>query len=339
MTRLDRLLLHVPRLRSLILQRDEFVSHCARLQAELVESLERERVLRKELEEAGLEARAFLGHGNFLQRELAGSLEREQVLRNELEAAGNSTTAPDRTRAGALRSLQPEPEVPGRGDLLCRKMRDDWDGRALSQGLYFIATGQPDWTEDSFFRSGEENVRDHILTDLGNICRGKDPKQMRVVEIGCGAGRLTRALAAIFGEVHAVDVSPEMIRLAREKLAGRANVHLYLNNGTDLSMLPSGTFHFAFSFIVFQHIPDQAIIEQYVRETHRVLEPGALFKFQVEGGLTAQPVPDDTWHGVSFTKGGLGELARHSGFDLRYTEGAGTQYFWAWFFKPGATSS
>ncbi len=40
-------------------------------------------------------------------------------------------------------------------------------------------------------------------------------------------------------------------------------------------------FDFAFSFIVFQHIPSRAVIENYVREAHRLLRPGALFKFQV----------------------------------------------------------
>ena len=48
-----------------------------------------------------------------------------------------------------------------------------------------------------------------------NICQGKDPKQMRVLEIGCGAGRVTRALASVFGEVYAVDISGEMVRQAR----------------------------------------------------------------------------------------------------------------------------
>src|SRR5262249_17787133 len=151
-------------------------------------------------------------------------------------------------------------------------------------------------------------------------------------EIGCGAGRLTKALAAIFGEVHGVDVSPEMIRLGREKLAGISNVHLHVNNGVDLSVLPSVPFDFAFSFIVFQHIPDKGIVESYIREVHRVLRPGALFKFQVEGGPAAEG-PADTWRGVSFTERELRDIAARCGFELRYTEGAGTQYFWLWMFR------
>ena len=37
---------------------------------------------------------------------------------------------------------------------------------------------------------------------------------MSVLEIGCGAGRLTRALANFFGEVYAVDISGEMVKRA-----------------------------------------------------------------------------------------------------------------------------
>ncbi len=45
-----------------------------------------------------------------------------------------------------------------------------------------------------------------------------DPKQMRIIEIGCGAGRLTQALSKFFGEVHALDVSGEMVRQAKAAL-------------------------------------------------------------------------------------------------------------------------
>ena len=56
-------------------------------------------------------------------------------------------------------------------------------------------TAKRNWTDDEFFASGEQTVAEEILTDMTNICQGKDPKQMRVIEIGCGAGRVTRALA------------------------------------------------------------------------------------------------------------------------------------------------
>jgi ubiquinone/menaquinone biosynthesis C-methylase UbiE len=156
---------------------------------------------------------------------------------------------------------------------------------------------------------------------------------MRVLEIGCGAGRVTRALARFFGEVHAVDVSGEMVRLAKLALQDHPNASVYQNNGKDLTVVPEIPFDFAFSSIVFQHIPSREIIENYVREVHRLLRPGALFKFQVQGAMMGPTRPDDTWLGVPFSERQASDMAFRCGFDPRYRYGAGEQYFWLWFFK------
>lgn len=215
-------------------------------------------------------------------------------------------------------------------------MRRDWDQRARENARYYVATGQTDWSDEEFFRSGELSVAGDILNDMENICQGKDPKQMRVLEIGCGAGRVTRALGRVFGEVHGVDVSGEMIERAKKAVAGQPHVHVYQNNGYDLSVIPVGEFDFAYSFIVFQHIPSREIIENYVREVCRLLRPGALFKFQVQGNLRAASSPGETWLGVSYSEGQAKDMAHRCGFEPRYSHGAGDQYFWLWFFKKPA---
>jgi SAM-dependent methyltransferase len=318
MTRLDRLLLRIPRLRDLVLHRERFAAHAERLQTELDENLAREESLRREL--AGVEREAAAREHAIMRERDAAIADCARVQRELVEALG------------AHRILT-QPPAGDASQSITERMRADWDTRARTEGTYFIATSREGWTDERFFASGEETVRLYILNDLANICRGVDPKQMRVLEIGCGAGRVTRALAGVFGEVHAVDISPEMIRLAREKLAGFCNVRFYANSGADLHVLPELPFHFAFSFIVFQHIPEKAIVESYIRETHRVLAPGGLFKFQVEGGEVAGRDSADTWHGVSFTEQEMRDIAARCGFELRYTDGAGTQYFWLWMFK------
>src|SRR5450432_3036280 len=88
-----------------------------------------------------------------------------------------------------------------------QRMRRDWDRRARENARYYVATGQKEWSDEEFFGAGEHELKDQILNDLQNICQGKDPKTMKVLEIGCGAGRVTRALARFFGEVYAVDIS------------------------------------------------------------------------------------------------------------------------------------
>jgi len=213
------------------------------------------------------------------------------------------------------------------------KMRRDWDERARANARHFVNTEREEWTDAEFFESGRRTVAEEILTDMINICQGKDPRQMRVLEIGCGAGRVTRALAEVFGQVFAVDISSEMVARAREALGDCPNVRIFQNNGRDLSVLGDLQVDFAFSTIVFQHIPSRAIIENYVREVHRLLRPGGLFKFQVQGDSSIEPDSEDTWLGASFSEEQAERMALDCGFEPRYRYGAGQQYFWLWFFK------
>lgn len=213
------------------------------------------------------------------------------------------------------------------------KMRADWDRRARKNARHFIATANSDWNEEKFYESGRLGVFHEILNDLGNVCQSKNAKDMTVLEIGCGAGRMTRALSEVFGEVYAVDISGEMIAKAITGLADRPNVHLFQNNGADLRVLGDVQFDFAFSYIVFQHIPSPEVIYSYVREVRRLLRPGGLFKFQVEGVAPANGEVPNTWEGVHFSDAAAVEMAERCGFEPRYRHGAGTQYFWLWFFR------
>ena len=217
-----------------------------------------------------------------------------------------------------------------------REMREEWDARAHENAFHYIDDSKDEWRPEEFFASGEDSVRRWILGDMGSICQGMSPTEMRVLEIGCGAGRMTQALAKVFGEVHGVDVSGGMIERARESLADCSNVHLHQNSGTDLSVLGDLEFDFAFSFIVFQHIPSQAIIESYIREVYRVLRPGRLFKFQVQGSYRAAQAEQDTWLGATISGSDAIKMAENRGFRLSRYEGLGEQYFWLWYVKPTA---
>lgn len=225
-----------------------------------------------------------------------------------------------------------------------RKMRQDWDRRARENPRFYVATGRDNWSDEEFFFSGETTLRQHVLSDIENICQGRDPKDMRVLEIGCGAGRVTRALAGCFGRVYAVDISREMVRQARRALQAFPNARVFRNNGKDLSAVRESWWNrlgagrkleldFAFSCIVFQHIPSREIIENYVREVNRMLRPGALFKFQVQGYELVEAHPEDSWVGVAFTEDEVAEMAARCGFELRYQHGARGQDYWLWFFK------
>lgn len=208
------------------------------------------------------------------------------------------------------------------------RMRVAWDRRARENACHFIASAQESWSEEDFEHSGRESVQHHVVDDLERIVSGRDPKTMTVLEIGCGAGRMTRPLAEVFGHVHGVDVSGEMIAQARERLAGLDNVRLHHTNGLDLSVLGDTPLDFAMSFIVFQHIPDIEVIHGYIRQVAERLRPGALFKFQAQGSPVVETVARDTWHGARFSALDAIHAARENQLRIEAFEGVGEQYFW-----------
>src|SRR5436309_661465 len=82
---------------------------------------------------------------------------------------------------------------------------------------------------ERFWAEGEVDL-DRVLESVGARIEPSDA----VVEIGCGLGRLTRAIAARARSVTGIDVSEEMLTRARQLNAGVENVAWVHGNGTDL---------------------------------------------------------------------------------------------------------
>ncbi|MCI0524232.1 MAG: methyltransferase domain-containing protein [Acidobacteria bacterium] len=220
-------------------------------------------------------------------------------------------------------------------------MKRDWNQRALENARWFINTVKLDQSEDEFDATGESEIRSLILPELALMTGGRDPKSLRFLEIGCGIGRMTKHLAAIFGEVHSTDVSGAMIEQARERLNGLPNVHLHETSGVDFAALPGDYFDIAFSAFVFQHVPSKDVIRSNIREAYRVVKPGGVLKLHTNGVEAASYAEKekDTWAGATFTESEVRSLARELGAQLISVYGAGTIYCWTTMRKPSAGSN
>ena len=101
---------------------------------------------------------------------------------------------------------------------------------------------------------------------------GADPRGGVCVEVGCGPGRMTGALAERFDEVLAVDVSPAMLERARSTVTA-PNVKFQLVSGDRLDGLGSGIADALVCYLVLQHLPSADVVRSYLREFARVLAP------------------------------------------------------------------
>lgn len=87
------------------------------------------------------------------------------------------------------------------------------------------------------------------------------PGRSRVLEVGCGAGRLARAIAARGATVTAIDASHEMIRLARSRTAPDARIDFvladFLTWGVELE-----SYDCVVSVATLHHLPAEPTLER-----------------------------------------------------------------------------
>jgi SAM-dependent methyltransferase len=201
------------------------------------------------------------------------------------------------------------------------RMRADWNARAVEDANYYVAFGRREQDEEEFFATAADVLR--LLTGELKRLRARDA----ALEIGCGPGRLMRPLSRHFAEIHGVDVSDEMVRLARERLRGTPNAHAHASSGADLAMFPTEKFDFVYSYAVFQHIPSRDVVFNYLREARRVLKTGGVLRCQVNG-LPPHARHYDTWSGVRISPAEVQDFARGHDFQLLALEQIWTQYMW-----------
>jgi len=210
-------------------------------------------------------------------------------------------------------------------------MRADWNQRAQEDANYYVAFGRRNQPEAEFFESAADVVR-LLETEL----RRRDPQVWRegsALEIGCGPGRLMRPMSRHFQRLYGVDVSDEMIRRAEHNLRGLPNVTLSCNRDSTLAPFPDGSIDFIYSYAVFQHIPSREVVEGYLSDAIRILRPGGLFVFQING-LRDTGHAKSTWDGVRVGAEDIMDLAGRWGVSLLALNDPDTQYMWVTLRKP-----
>lgn len=167
------------------------------------------------------------------------------------------------------------PELDRGGRRMRTSSQSDWKKWGHVDPLFGVASwagrrqgGATPWTDEEFYDLGRED-----WADFASLWHRYGMSPGACLEIGCGAGRITAALAETFERVEAVDVSEGMIDYARKRVT-TPSVRFHLVEGTTLP-LATGTVDAVFSTHVFQHLDSYAQAAAYFSEIDRVMKSGA----------------------------------------------------------------
>lgn len=168
---------------------------------------------------------------------------------------------------------------------------------------------------------GPENLQ--LWMNVLSSCAGKHSVS-RILDLGCGTGRFTEALAAHFdAEVVGVDPSTKMLDQARKKL--RDPRVQYQSGSGEAIPLADESVDLVFMSMCFHHFIDP---KAAARECRRVLRDGGIAVLRtgvrdripsypyVEFFPTSRPIMDDTLPTVAFVR----EVFESAGFTTESAE-------------------
>lgn len=218
------------------------------------------------------------------------------------------------------------------------KEREFWNVNSLYEAMFsrvFTSSEIDQMTLPEKIAAWEDSQKTSVKQVLEGI---PSQPEWKILEIGCGVGRIIKPLREMFAQVDGVDIAENMIEFAKKYLAdGKQNGQVYVNNGCDLQALNSENYDFVYSTIVFQHIRSLSVVKNYFREIFRVLKPGGYFKIQVHdyqnnpaAGKFDEEADAETQYnffGNGYTEQQLAGLLTDQGFEVIFIE---SQNHWIW---------
>lgn len=129
-------------------------------------------------------------------------------------------------------------------------IRSDFDRIALLP--------EEDWNHNAHYH-------EYLMRQIPERCR-------HILEIGCGTGKFSRLLAGRAEKVLALDLSSQMIRLARESSKLYPNIDFVRDDATT-HQLPDNQFDCIATLATLHHLPAETIL----RKIRKALKPSGVF--------------------------------------------------------------
>jgi ubiquinone/menaquinone biosynthesis C-methylase UbiE len=117
------------------------------------------------------------------------------------------------------------------------------------------------------------DTRKFMWRDLDFLKAMMEPGD-RVLDFGCGNGRLAGFLNNKYKEFVGIDISQNLIDIASQKYSNEKTKFIKLSSVSDHLPYEDNYFDVIVSIAVFHHFPNEEYALQIAKELHRLLKPG-----------------------------------------------------------------
>ena len=160
------------------------------------------------------------------------------------------------------------------------RAKEIWESLAATDAYFAVSTFDrfhaskiDAEAKEDFFQTGRDHVK-RIWTEFeSGFGMGLQPR--RVLDYGCGVGRILIPLAERCETVVGVDISPKMLKETRKNCEERNVTNIELQTAADFAADENATYDLVHSYIVLQHI-DPKIGNELIRKMVERLEPGGV---------------------------------------------------------------
>jgi len=155
------------------------------------------------------------------------------------------------------------------------------EGIAFCKHLFDWSVEQCPEASVALYSLGNPAILDAATAEIAELIRQWQlaGPERSLLEIGCGIGRFQKALATDVLAITGIDISANMIRIARSRCEEYDNVSFHECSGRDLAMFETGSLDLVYAVDSFPYLYQSGmdLLEIYFNEVQRVLKPGGDF--------------------------------------------------------------
>lgn len=152
------------------------------------------------------------------------------------------------------------------------------EGIAFSERLFDWSVQQSEEASVALYSLGNPELLERATAEIVDQLDawGAVSPQTRLLDLGCGIGRMLIALGPKVRSAVGTDVSTQMVEVAKRRCAALRNVTVQKADGRDLSSLPDASFDVVLAVDSFPYIRQSgyALAATFVSESRRVLAEG-----------------------------------------------------------------